>query len=300
MRKKISEISVGRLLLSDGAWGTMLQQKGLLPGECPEMWNVTHRDKVLEIAADYIKAGSEMIETNSFGGSRFKLEKYGLEERVSELNRAAAEISRQAAGGDSIVLGSIGPTGKMLIMEEVTPEELYQAFGEQARALASGGADAIIVETMTDLDEALLAVRAARNSTGLEVICTMTFDRLVTGDYRTFMGISPSAMVDPLLEAGATVVGTNCGNGMREMIPVVREIRSVDPGIPILVHANAGMPIFRDGATLFPESPEDMASHIPDLVKAGATLIGGCCGTTPEHIRRMKEAIDKLILERKS
>lgn len=296
MRKKLSEISVGRFLLSDGAWGTMLQQKGLPPGECPEMWNVTNREKVLEVAMEYIKAGSDMIETNSFGGSRFKLEKYGLEDRVVELNRTAAEISRQAAGEERMVLGSMGPTGKMLIMEEVTPEELYQAFGEQARALASGGADAIVVETMTDLEEALLAVRAARDHTGLEVICTMTFERLVNGDYRTFMGISPSEMVAPLLEAGVSVIGTNCGNGIREMIPVVKEIRSAHPGIPILVHANAGMPVLHDGITLFPESPEDMAARIPDLVKAGATLIGGCCGTTPQHIRRMKEALDKLSL----
>jgi len=149
---------------------------------------------------------------------------------------------------------------------------------------------------MTDLEEALLAVRAARDHTGLEVICRMTFERLITGDFRTFMGISPSDMVAPLLEAGASVIGTNCGNGIRDMIPVVREIRSAHPGIPILVHANAGIPVLRDGITLFPDSPEDMAAWIPDLAKAGATLIGGCCGPTPEHIRRMKEVLDTLSL----
>lgn len=290
MKRALLDLIRNRVLVSDGAWGTFLQQKGLRPGECPELWNVTHRADVLAIARSYVEAGADLIETNSFGGSRFKLEKYGLGDRVMELNRAAAAISREAAGDRVLVLGSVGPTGKMLIMEEVTAEEMYDAFREQALALEAGGADAIIVETMTDLEEAVLAVRAARENTGLEVICTMTFDRLVTADFRTMMGISPAEMVQPLLDAGASILGTNCGNGMAGMIPVVEEIRRTHPTVPILVHANAGMPAYREGHTVFPESPEEMASHVKALYQAGACIIGGCCGTTPQHIVAIKKA----------
>jgi 5-methyltetrahydrofolate--homocysteine methyltransferase len=280
-----------KVLVSDGAWGTYLQQKGLQPGECPELWNVTHPEAILDIAESYIRAGSDLIETNSFGGSRFKLEKYGLADCVTELNKAAAEISRKAAGAGKWVLGSIGPTGKMLILEEVTPDELYDAFREQAIALEAGGADAIVVETMTDLEEAILAVRAAVENTTLEVICTMTFDRLLTDDYRTMMGVSPSEMVQPLIDAGASVIGANCGNGMAGMIRIVEEIRSVNKQIPVLIHANAGLPEYQDGITRFPESPQETASYVQKLITAGADIIGGCCGTTPEHIRKIKDAV---------
>ncbi len=288
---KITELSKTRELVSDGAWGTFLQQKGLQPGECPELWNLTHRQEVMDIARSYIDAGSDMIETNSFGGSRYKLEKFGLADQGYRLNKAAAEISREAAGTEKLVLGSIGPTGKMLLLEEVTPEELYDAFREQAMALEAGGADAIVIETMTDLDEAVLAVKAARENTSLEIICTMTFDRLVTGEYRTMMGISPAEMIQPLKEAGATILGANCGNGMSGMVDIVAEIRRADPDVPVLVHANAGMPVYKDGHTHFPESPEETASFVKALSAAGANIIGGCCGTTPEHIRRIREAM---------
>ena len=290
--KKITErIKANEVLISDGAWGTFLQQKGLQPGECPELWNITHREEVLSIAQNYVNAGSNMIETNSFGGSRFKLEHFGLGDQVFKINKAAAEISREAAGNDIYVLGSIGPTGKLLIMEEVTTEELTHAFREQAVGLEEGGANAIIIETFTDLEEAKCAIRAAKENTSLEVICTMTFDKTVDGEYRSMMGVSPSDMTIELTEAGADIIGANCGNGMEGMIAITKEIRSINKDIPILIHANAGAPIFKNGVTSFPETPEFMGGLVQELILSGANIIGGCCGTTPEHIKQMVTAI---------
>ncbi|MEA1875486.1 MAG: homocysteine S-methyltransferase family protein [Bacteroidota bacterium] len=278
-----------QILLSDGAWGTLLQEKGLKPGVSPESWNIDFPEKVKEVAAAYITAGSDMIETNSFGGSSFKLAHYGLDNKVWELNKRAAEISRQAAGPDKIVLGSVGPTGVILMMGEITKEELYDAFKEQVMALAEGGVDAICVETMTDLDEAVLAIKATKENTDLEAICTMTFDKTIQGDFRTMMGVSPEQMVEELIKAGADIIGTNCGNGMENMIPIVEAIRKTDKNIPILVHANAGLPHLQDGKNVFDETPEITASFIPKLIDAGANIIGGCCGTTPKHIQAIKK-----------
>jgi len=294
MSKIIKEIKKGRVLVSDGAWGTFLQKKGLKPGECPEEWNISRPDDVFEIAQSYVNAGADMIETNSFGGSYFKLKNYGFENRVFEINKAAAEISRKAAGSDRFVLGSIGPTGKLLMMEEVTEDELYNAFKEQSMALEAGGADVIVIETMTDLEEARIAVKAAKENTRCEVICTMTFDKIIGGEYRTMMGISPTEMTETLVEAGAEVIGANCGNGIADMIGIVKEIRRANATIPILIHANAGMPHYHDGETTFPESPNDMAARVKEIVAAGANIIGGCCGTTPDHICEVRHVVNSL------
>ncbi|MGD8779401.1 MAG: homocysteine S-methyltransferase family protein [Ignavibacteria bacterium] len=284
MRSLLEKLKDGKVLVSDGAWGTFLHKKGLLPGECPELWNITHPDDVFAIAKSYIDAGSDMILTNSFGGNPQKLKHYKLEERTAELNEAAAAISRKAAGDDRLVLGSIGPTGVMLMMDEVSYDELYDGFRIQAEALKKGGVDAICVETMSAIDEASLAVRAAAEATGLEVVCTFTFEKTVSGEYRTMMGISPAQMVKAVKEAGASVIGTNCGNGFEQMIEIVKEIREEDKSTPVLVHANAGKPIFKDNETVFPETPSMMAERVDELINSGANIIGGCCGTTPEHI----------------
>ena len=284
----IKRLAEKKILISDGALGTMLQAAGLEPGTCPESWNIDHPDRVEAIARAYVEAGSEAVETNTFGGNRFKLKHYGLQDRVAELNRAGVGITRRAIGPDRIVLGSMGPTGIILMMGEVTEEELYEAFKEQAVALAEAGADALCIETMTALDEIVIATRAARENTSLEVIASMTFDKTLQGDFRTMMGVTPEEMVDALLAAGADIVGTNCGNGMENMIPIVEAIRRHHPAIPILVHANAGKPHFHDGKNIFDETPEITASYIPRLVAAGATIIGGCCGTTPDHIRAIR------------
>ncbi|MBN2275238.1 MAG: homocysteine S-methyltransferase family protein [Bacteroidales bacterium] len=294
MGKILDKLKSGKVLVSDGAWGTFLQAKGLKPGECPESWNLLHPEEVLDIAKRYIEAGADIVETNSFGGNRLKLLHYGLDHQTTEINQRAAELSRKAAGKEKIVIGSVGPTGKILMTGEVTEEELYEAFKEQSIALAKGGVDAIVVETMSDLDEARIAVNAARENTACEIICTMTFEKTMTGEYRTMMGVTPAEMVHTLKKTGLDIIGANCGNGIEGMTFIVKEIRLSDKDIPVLIHANAGMPVYHEGKTVFPETPEQMAAFVPSLVKAGANIIGGCCGTTPQHILRISETIKNL------
>lgn len=294
MSSILKALQEGKVLVSDGAWGTMLYQRGLQPGECPELWNVTHRQDVFAVGKSYIDAGADIILTNSFGGSPVKLDHYGLKERTFELNKAAAEISREAAGDDHFVLGSIGPTGEMIMMGNISEDEMSDGFSLQAEALKAGGVDAICVETMSAADEASIAIRAAKEATGLEIICTFTFEKTSANEFRTMMGITPAEMVTVVKEAGASIIGTNCGNGFERMIDVVKEIRKVDKETPVLVHANAGLPVYKAGKTIFPDTPEMMSERVLELVNSGANIIGGCCGTTPAHIHALASKIKSI------
>lgn len=285
MKSLIEALRSRRVLVSDGAWGTMLQERGLQHGECPELWNVTRRGDVFAVAKGYVDAGADIILTNSFGASPIRLAHFDLEDRAAELNKAAAAISREAAGDDVFVLGSVGPTGVVPMKGHVKDADVFNGFRLQATALKQGGVDAILIETMSAIDEAEIAIRAARDATELEVICTFTFDRTATGDYRTMTGVSPAEMAKALKGAGASIIGANCGNGFGQMIDVVRDIRKVDSATPLLVQANAGLPVVENGKLVYNETPEMVALKARTLMECGANIIGGCCGTTPSHIR---------------
>ncbi len=290
---KISDIvNTGKLLTSDGAWGTYLIKKGLASGSCPEEWNLTHYDDVLDIAKSYALAGADIISANSFGSNLFKLSQYNLQDKLSEICQTAAEISRKAAGADKIVMASLGPTGKFLIMEDVTSEDLYNSFKQQAMAFEKGGADAVCIETFYALDEAEQAITAVKENTSLEVICTFTFDKSEYG-FKTLMGVSPQQMSESLIVCGADVIGANCGSGFEGMVEIVKMIREVSPIIPLIIQANAGLPVIENERLVYSETPEKIKEIIPRLIDAGANIIGGCCGTTPEHIKVISEIISK-------
>ena len=284
MSALLDRIQSGGVLLSDGATGTYLQANGLEPGGCPELMNDTHPDVVRQMAANYFAAGSDMVETNSFGGSRYMLAKYDVGDRVEELNRKGAELARAAAPEGCFVLGSIGPTGEFLEPNgTATEDEMYEVFCEQVRGLAAGGVDAVCIETMSDLDETILALRAAKDTAGIPVITTMTFDKGPRG-YFTMMGVTPAAAAEKLGEAGADIVGSNCGLPIEALIDIIADMRGAT-SLPILTHINAGIPNIVSGEIVYPDTPDHMASEMPKVIEAGANIVGGCCGTSPEHVQ---------------
>ena len=286
MKPDLLETLNERLLVCDGAMGTQLQARGLGPGEPPDQWNITRPEAIREIHRSYLDAGADIILTNTFGASRFKLANFGLEERTGEINIAAARLARTEAEGKRFVFGDIGPTGRLLApLGSDSFDDFYQVFKEQAQALAQGGVDAIIIETMLALDEARAAVLAAKENTHLPVIALMKFEKdRARDDYHTVMGVSIPQAVTGLSEAGAVILGANCVSGIKAATQIIRRMRPLADK-PLMVEPNAGIPRLVSGKTIFDESPEDMAAGTPDLIAAGANIIGGCCGTTPEHIR---------------
>jgi 5-methyltetrahydrofolate--homocysteine methyltransferase len=293
IQELLDRLRAGELFLSDGAWGTELQKRGLPAGACPEEWNLSRPDQVLGLVRSYLEAGSQLVKTNSFGGTRYKLQRHGLAERVKEVNAAAAGLSRRAAGdAQAFVLASVGPTGEMLEpLGLATPEEMRSAFREQIEGLKEGGADAILAETFFALDEIQLVLEAARDA-GMKCFATMTFDAGAFG-FKTMMGVSIEQAAEALAGHGAAAVGANCGNGMENMIKIVKQLRPCTT-LPILVHSNAGLPKLVGQQVVYEETPERMASKVKDLVAAGAQMVGGCCGTTPAHLAAFRRELDLL------
>lgn len=289
MHETIKTILENGPVVTDGAWGTELMKKGMKAKECPEIWNLTDPEKVVEVAKSYVDAGSRVILTNTFGANRFVLSRYNMKDKVREINIAGVDISKEAAGDKALVFASMGPSGKMLIMKNVTETELQEAFNEQADAIKDAGADAIIVETMTDMEEALIAIAAAKK-TGLPLIASMVFDAGKEKD-RTIMGHTIEEMAEKFTSAGVDVLGTNCGKGIEGFIPVCKKMRA-STDLPLWVKANAGSPEYIKGETVYNTTPEEYAAFIPLLVEAGADFIGGCCGTNPNFIRAIKEKLE--------
>ena len=289
----LERLARGDLIISDGATGSYLQAHGLGDGD-PEEWNVSHPEVVQGMAKAYFDAGSQMVLTNTFGGTSLRQSHYGFEDRAAEFNRLAAEHARSQAPDGCFVVGSVGPTGEVLNDplrdNPLTESQAYDAFAEQITALAEGGVDAVDIETMIDINEAVIAVRAAKENTDLTVMSTMFFDKGPRGFF-TMMGTPPTEAVTKLHEAGADIVGANCGNGIDVMLELARELRTATDGY-LLIHSNAGIPAPVGGEIVYPESPEYMAERFKVMAQdVGVNIIGGCCGTTPDHIRALVNAI---------
>ncbi|MHB8861781.1 MAG: homocysteine S-methyltransferase family protein [Pirellulaceae bacterium] len=284
----IDQLLVDGPVVTDGAWGTQFQDQGLPGGACPDQWNLSHADLVQQVPLRYIEAGSQIVLTNTFRANRIALASYNLADRVIEINQAGVRISRQAAGARARVFASFGPTGKMLIAGEVSEDELRAAFTEQATALAEAGAEALVIETMAELEEAELAIEAARH-TGLPIVACMVFDSGAHHD-RTMMGTTPEQAAERLTAAGADVVGANCGQGISGYVEICRRMRSVTDR-PLWIKANAGIPDIVDGHVIYRTTPAQFASYGPALLDAGAQFVGGCCGTSPAYIAALCKEI---------
>lgn len=294
MKELITSILRSGPVLTDGAWGTELQKMGLAPGEIGDAWNLAHPEKVTAVARSYVDAGSRVILTNTFRSNRVALQNHHHASRLKEMNRAGVEISRSAAAQRAMVFACIGPSGKMLMAEEISEQELADAFGEQAQCLAEAGPDALVIETMSDLTEAGIALNAAKQ-TGLPVVVCMVFDSGKEQD-RTLTGVTPERAAKELTARGADVIGANCGKGIDGFLGVCRRLHAATT-LPIWIKSNAGMPRLSGDSIVYDMTPEAFARHLPSLISAGASFIGGCCGTDPMFIRAMEQTLRKLAPE---
>jgi len=284
MHALIQQLVAQKPVITDGAWGTELQRQGLDPGESPDNWNLKHPERVEAVARAYVEAGSRIILTNTFQANRIVLQRHGLAERLEEINQVGVEISRRAAEGRAYVFASLGPSGKLLVSGEVSESELLEVFAEQAEALARAKPDALVIETMSDVEEAKLAVLSCRQ-TGLPVVACMAFDSGKNKD-RTMMGTTPEQAAAALDAAGADVIGANCGQGIEYYLPLAKRLRAATDR-PLWINANAGSPELTDDGTVYCTTPSQFAEAAPGIIDAGVTFIGGCCGTGPEFIRAL-------------
>jgi methionine synthase I (cobalamin-dependent) len=281
MNPIIQQLLADGPVVTDGAWGTQFQAEGLGLGDCPDLWNLTEPSRVRALARSYVKAGSRIILTNTFGSNRINLARHGLAEKTVQINRRGVEHSRHEANSSALVFGSMGPSGKMLQSDEVSKEQLRAAFTEQAKALAAAGVDGLVIETMTDLEEAMIATRAAKKC-GIPVVACMAFDTGKDKD-RTMMGVTPEQAARELTEIGADVIGANCGQGIEGFQSICSRLRAATH-LPIWIKPNAGLPSLSHGHAIYTTTPEQFARHVSDLIEAGASFVGGCCGTGPEFI----------------
>jgi methionine synthase I (cobalamin-dependent) len=276
--------------VTDGVYGTEFHKAGLAAGTCMEELNLDSPGAVEAVARSYVRAGCDIIMTNTLMGHRFGLAPHGLSGRAAEIARAAAEIAcRASAGSDARVFGSFGPSGKVVMMGEVNEQELAAAFAETATALAEGGAEAIVLETFNDLVEARIALRAIKGICGLPVIVSLAF-AYGPDKTRTMMGDSPADLAAMAAAEGADAIGANCGVGPDVAVRLTELLRA-SSRLPIWIKPNAGLPVVKEGKTVFPMGPEEFASYVPKLIAAGASFIGGCCGCGPEHIRAVSAAV---------
>ncbi len=293
MKVSLARRLAAGVVVGDGGWGTMLAERGLPAGAPPELWTLQRPEILAEIARAYVDAGAELITTNTFGASPMRLSLHRLGDRFEEINRRGVEIVRAAVGDEVLVSASIGPTGRLLApLGNADPAEVSRGFAEQARILVAAGADVLCIETMTDLEEATLAVRAARSiSEEIAIIASMTFDITPRGPF-TVMGVSVSQAAETLASAGATLVGSNCGAGVEEMRIVAKAFVEVAT-VPVAIQPNAGLPRRQDGVLVYPESPDRFAAAVAAMAATGVGLVGGCCGTTPAHIAALRRRIGR-------
>jgi len=288
--KILDRLKNNEVLIFDGATGTYLQKNGLTAGDSPEKMNIESPKIIKMMAKHYFDSGSDIVLTNSFGGNKYMLKKYGIEDKFYEVNKLSAELAKSVTPNGKYVCGSIGPTGEFLEpLGPISESEMYDVFTVMCKAFEDGGADAVMIETQLGLEEASLAIKAAKDHTNLTVMSTMVFDKGPRG-YFTMMGVTPESAVKGLLDSGADIVGTNCGNGIEKMIEIATMMRQVTDAY-LVVQSNAGIPSIIKGKVVYPESPEFMAENYKKLAEVPVNILGGCCGTTDDHIRALKKIL---------